>query len=1088
MASEVPPDLPQDTLASYNPERSRMLAATVISDSGDRTIPEEDIPNTSPTKSIELPHPSLSRWSVVIDSDDGGEAAPALLPQANFRLKEMVGRGGFGEVWEARQASLDRIVAVKRLRKDISSDGDDEDTAARRRSLEVAFRQEAITTANLDHPNIVPVHDLGVDEDGSSLLAMKYVRGTPWNKMIAADFVSLSPIDFLARHIPILIDVAQAVAFAHARGVVHRDLKPSQVIVGEFGETMLMDWGLAVIFDLEVMARHCDQDSCELLPTIHNATNPAGTLAFMAPEQTERHARNIGPWTDVYLLGGTLYYLLCGRLPHRGEDPRTVFLKAKIGEFIPPEEAEPGREIPPELSDLARHAMMADRNARVGSAREFFELLQDWLSGASKRRESIRLSDEVTRELDTCDARYDVLADSLAKVEQSAALWGDNPSVPALRQRATAMFARTALENGDLVLARLQTGNLQPGQTRDEIALRIDELEKRQRTRERQRRVFLVGSIFFLAVILLVVAVFNRRFLEERDFAREEARRVREARNDAQRLVNFMMEDLLEELQPMGRLDPIREVSSRVLQYYDNVPGEEMRPEVALQHARALRAVGLVEYESGNSRGALEYLTKAAQLFDEAAAAPTSSVTPARDRVFVYLLLASVQADRNDLKAATASLSRALLAFSGSLHLMPAGDAIRAILPPPEELRVYTSGDADPAAIPRLFRLLLEASNATFAADPDQRVEFSTTVALNSLGDLAFSGIPEPQLMEAVVNARRFRREAAEANPQNIAVAQGYLISSYRLGDLYRKAGDLTGAVAVVQEALDFALEREARSPGQYQWKQAASEGRGRLGLLHLESGNMAMARAYLRDAVADAEALVERDPQNALWQYNLAVRQREAGDLALAGGDLSGALDDFTAAQAISDRLYSRDPENYRWRRDFNGLFEGLFLLASQAREGDAPEVAREAARRAFDMARLDEGLRPGAPEIQRNVIAAADVYTRVLLEEGDGAAASRVLEFGLSRARLRAGGSTGDPAYMSLLARLLLLEAAQGLASGDTAAAWNSAETAARRHCGIRGVLDDELQEWLRPLRLEDPNRWDALLDFAPNGNPLP
>jgi serine/threonine protein kinase len=161
---------------------------------------------------------------------------------AAFRLIRRIGRGGMGEVWEAVQVSLNRAVAVKRV---VTHGKASDSTAARTRD----FMMEALVSARLEHPNIVPVHDLGRDEAGAPLLAMKLVKGASWETRIREEFETLPPEQFLSRHIPTLIAVAQAVAFAHSRGVVHRDIKPSQVMLGDYGEVLLMDWGLAVVLD-----------------------------------------------------------------------------------------------------------------------------------------------------------------------------------------------------------------------------------------------------------------------------------------------------------------------------------------------------------------------------------------------------------------------------------------------------------------------------------------------------------------------------------------------------------------------------------------------------------------------------------------------------------------------------------------------------------------------------------------------------------------------------------------------------------------------------------------------------------------------
>ncbi len=238
---------------------------------------------------------------------DGVPQAPTPLPNSElnrFRLLRVTGRGGMGEVWEAVQLRLRRVVALKRMaRVRLGSTGGGSTTR-----IDV-FQNEAITAGLLDHPNIVPVYELAYEDNGLPALAMKYVRGRPWIDVIRDDFDAMDVEGFLGRHLAIFAQVCQAVVFAHSRGVIHRDLKPSQVMIGDFGEVLLMDWGLAVIVertsdipDVEVD----DQERPVNLPSIESAENPGGTPAYMAPEQTENHPRRLGYHTDVYLLGGVL--------------------------------------------------------------------------------------------------------------------------------------------------------------------------------------------------------------------------------------------------------------------------------------------------------------------------------------------------------------------------------------------------------------------------------------------------------------------------------------------------------------------------------------------------------------------------------------------------------------------------------------------------------------------------------------------------------------------------------------------------------------------------------------------------------------
>lgn len=502
---EPPRDLPEDTEASFNPDRSRLGPAGGFIE--------------SPTRPV----------------------APDNMPRApGFEFQARLGEGGFGEVWQALQVSLGRVVAVKRL-KERPGDGS---TAHAPEALRAAFRQEALTTAALDHPNIVPVYQLGRGEEGEDLLALKLVRGDPWHRLLRDDFRSMPSGEYLAKHIAILASVAQAVAFAHSRGIVHRDIKPSQVMIGEFGEVLLMDWGLALAYDPTIGIVDAGQGGRFRLATCADASNPAGTVAYMAPEQTHPTAARIGPWTDVYLLGATLYFVLTGNPPHAGSGPVQVFYQAHCGNVRPMEDAAPGREIPPDLARLALEAMQRDPDARVGSAREFVSRLNDFLTGATRRREAERLLAEArsvfesprpgaVRDLYERHGRVDrILAQALQLV----------PSLAGARElRAINLSAQAEAEiaQGDLILARVHVEDLEheSGAAEGVVprlrGLLSDALARRER--ERRQRVLLGVAAAALLVVALGAALFARSQRQAREIAvlraeKEEARAVEQER------------------------------------------------------------------------------------------------------------------------------------------------------------------------------------------------------------------------------------------------------------------------------------------------------------------------------------------------------------------------------------------------------------------------------------------------------------------------------------------------------------------------------------------------------------------------------
>ncbi len=482
----VPDNLPEDPSISYNPYRTEVHTS--------------DLENAAriPSSKFDM------ETAEIKPGDKKPRVEPAKPPKENYRYITRIGHGGHGDVWEAVQENMHRIVAVKMLREEIFAESRKDETTSKR--MEIAFRREAITTGSLDHPNIAPVHEYGIDSEGRPMLAMKRVRGTPWDKMLYDDFI-LPMEEFLARHLPILMAMGQATAFAHSRGIVHRDLKPSQVMVGGYGEVLLMDWGLAVTYDLDLARQeipHLVEE--DFAPGISDALNPAGTVAFMAPEQTLKTSKHIGPWTDVYLLGGTLYYMLAGVPPHFAPDTKATFLRARTGIVEPPQNrAKNNRHIPEELSEICLKAMAAEPEERFDSADEFVNAVRDYIGGAGRRRESIAICDEVSERLDTKNSTYGDFASTHEMLTRALTLWPGNDRANSQRDLALTDHARLAMANGDLVLAKVQAQLLPNSPHRQSLVQEIDRLEQASTARERQRRT--AKTFMYAFFILLIVSV-----------------------------------------------------------------------------------------------------------------------------------------------------------------------------------------------------------------------------------------------------------------------------------------------------------------------------------------------------------------------------------------------------------------------------------------------------------------------------------------------------------------------------------------------------------------------------------------------------
>ena len=218
---------------------------------------------------------------------------------ADYELREVIGEGGVGVVYAARQASIDRTVAVKMLRP----------TNASKRDQREKFLSEAAVTGDLDHPNIVPIYDLGTNENGALFYSMKRVQGTPW--------MSVMERKALAENLEILMKVADAIGFAHSRGIIHRDLKPENVMLGEYGEVLVMDWGLAL--------RMAEPGTSA---SVGQAGSMGGTPAYMSPEMATGPLESITPAADIYLLGALLYEIITQQPPHTGKNVMACLMAA----------------------------------------------------------------------------------------------------------------------------------------------------------------------------------------------------------------------------------------------------------------------------------------------------------------------------------------------------------------------------------------------------------------------------------------------------------------------------------------------------------------------------------------------------------------------------------------------------------------------------------------------------------------------------------------------------------------------------------------------------------------------------------------
>lgn len=417
-----------------------------------------------------------------------GGAGKSRVQSGDFEIERQIGRGGMGVVYLARQHGMERDVALKKVRPGLSGD----------ERIVGGMVAEARITGQLEHPNIVPVYTLGIDDGGEVFFVMKLIAGTPWSlllnpgrcpdRMVRARAEGMS----LSAHLEILLKVTDALAFAHARNIIHRDVKPANVMVGDFGEVLLADWGLAA--DVSDARR-------DGMPAVHksDASAPAGTPRYCAPEMALGDGARLGLYSDTYLLGATLYEILAGVPPHEGDGLHEVLANAAAGDIVRPSVRAPGREIPSELENIALKALSADSTGRYADAGAFARAVRAYLTHAESHRLAElgwqRLGELKLAAIEMergAERRvwevYGGFGEVVATFSRAMELWSENSSARSGRMEAHVQYAGLALSCGDFNLARIQLASARALGLPDEEFRRLDARRTQLATaRERER-------------------------------------------------------------------------------------------------------------------------------------------------------------------------------------------------------------------------------------------------------------------------------------------------------------------------------------------------------------------------------------------------------------------------------------------------------------------------------------------------------------------------------------------------------------------------------------------------------------------------
>ncbi|MEZ4434039.1 MAG: protein kinase [bacterium] len=843
----------------------------------------------------------------------GRYVAPGSEPSARE-----LGRGGIGRVLVMHDAHLGRDVALKELLPGQRAGS----TAGTQTLATTRFLREARITGRLEHPNIVPVYELGRRRDGTLYYTMKVVRGRTLADVLA-EKRTLGERLTLLKH---FADLCNAMAYAHDRGIIHRDLKPGNVMVGAFGETVLLDWGLAKPTgaadgpEVPAMATALDGSVDDMTATADGAV--LGTPLYMSPEQARGEA-DIGPQADVWSLGVMLYELLTGQRPFGGKTPFAVLDQVTRGAFEPVRARCP--EAPPELAAVVERALTVDRAARYPHAGALAAEIGAFLVGGRVRAYRYGLRELLGR------------------------------------------FAR-----------------------RYKVALAV------------------AGIAAVLLAGLGVVAYLQVRAERDRAMAAEQVARA--ARDDAEGLVQYMVGDLREKLEPLGRLDLLDGVVERVRAYLDRAlpAGSDAMADEARARSRAATLYLVARLEAARAR-----LGAAADAADEART--LRAALAARGGVDDAVALA-----RSELQVAAIALSRG---HRGQAETLTAAALARLVTvtaaeaPPIEAMRTRaeahialgelaaTGGDL-PAAERHFRDALVWQQRLVEAAPAENEWQDALAHGHDRLGNSRLDQGDLEGAERAFTEARQIRERLVAIHPDNLRWVRALGVSHDRIGDVQTERGDPAAAAASFGEAAKLLSRAAAQNPTHLGWRRDAAVGQLKVGdaAAHLDQreaalgayeaaeavlaalveqeqtdigwrrdldvvrwrradqlialGRLDAAGQALDAALVDAEKITETVPGNALYRHDLAIGHFKRADLAARAGDATAAAVAYRTAAKQLARLAEDDPSNAAVRRD---LEAARGRLAAVVRGGGVdPELLWSAVRRADATARV----RPGASE----------------------------------------------------------------------------------------------------------------------------
>jgi serine/threonine-protein kinase len=884
------------------------------------------------------------------------------VPGGRFRILRPHAQGGLGVVSVAFDEELHREVALKEI----------QDRYAGESEPRSRFLLEAEITGSLEHPGIVPVYGLGHHPDGRPFYAMRFVRGESLKDAIAgfhgvhessaaANGAHKASTDSLAHSVQFrrllarFLDVCNAIAYAHSRGVLHRDIKPGNILLGPFGETLVVDWGLAKVIGRE---DHASGTSSEATLRPQSASGVGetvagtaiGTPAYMSPEQADGRLDLLGPATDVYGLGVTLYAVLTGRAPFGGENVGEILLKVRRGEFARPRSVQPS--VPRALEAICLQAMALEQSDRYPNPRDLALDIEHWLADEPaaayrepwphrlgrwvRKHQTLVTSAAAMLFVAACAAllvaaqrsahardiehkNFDLArTNSALDTERNKAVEREKLAVDAVKRFRDAVIEEPQLKNN----AALQ--GLRKRLLKEPLAFFRSLRERLQADRDTRTE-----SLARLAEASFALGYLTDEIGDKRDalvaFAESLASRERLA--DANPSVSAFQRDLAIThnniailLRDTGK--PADALKSHKAALAIRTKLADANPSVTafqLHLANSHNNIGILLSETGKPadalksyRGALGILMKLAE------ANPSVSEFQselARSHRYIGSLLLATGKPADALKSYQAALAICTkLADANAFDTAFQHDLAESH----NNIGLLLGENGKPADARKSYEAALAIQTKLADANPSvSKFQVDLATSQTNLGDLLSATGKPAEALKSYEAALAIQTKLVDANPSVSKFQRDLRRSHNNIGALLSATGKHAEALKSYEAALVIQTKLAEANPSDSEFQRDLARSHNSIGVLLSATGKPADALKSFAAALAIQAKLADANPSFSGFQSDLARSHNNIGTVLSQTGKPADALKSYQAALAIQTKLADANPSDSAFRNE---------------------------------------------------------------------------------------------------------------------------------------------------------------------------